>query len=84
MVAAPRRRSTDTPRPRAVVTGAAGFLGSHLSEKLVADGWDVVGLDNLLTGRMGAASPQTLLPLAWDALQRKGPRAVRFARVTEG
>ena len=39
-------------RPRAVVSGAAGFLGSHLSEKLVADGWDVVGLDNLLTGRM--------------------------------
>ncbi len=39
-------------RPRAVVSGAAGFLGSHLSEKLIADGWDVVGLDNLLTGRM--------------------------------
>ena len=31
----PRRRATDGPRPRAVVTGAAGFLGSHLAERLV-------------------------------------------------
>ena len=30
---------------RALVTGCAGFLGSHLSERLVAGGWDVVGLD---------------------------------------
>lgn len=35
---------------RAVVTGGAGFLGSHLCARLVADGFDVVGLDNLLTG----------------------------------
>ena len=48
----PRRRATDGPRPRAVVTGGAGFLGSHLSERLIAGGWDVVGLDNLLTGRI--------------------------------
>jgi len=30
---------------RALVTGCAGFLGSHLSERLVADGWSVVGVD---------------------------------------
>jgi nucleoside-diphosphate-sugar epimerase len=30
---------------RALVTGCAGFIGSHLSERLLADGWDVVGLD---------------------------------------
>jgi UDP-glucuronate 4-epimerase len=30
---------------RAVVTGAAGFIGSHLSERLVADGWRVTGVD---------------------------------------
>ena len=30
---------------RAVVTGAAGFIGSHLSERLVAEGWSVVGID---------------------------------------
>jgi len=48
----PRRRATDGPRPRAVVSGVAGFLGSHLAEALLARGWDVVGLDNLLTGRL--------------------------------
>ena len=35
-----------------VVTGAAGFLGSHLCERLVGEGARVVGLDNLLTGRL--------------------------------
>lgn len=35
---------------RIVVTGAAGFLGSHLSDRLIADGHFVVGLDNLVTG----------------------------------
>jgi dTDP-glucose 4,6-dehydratase len=37
--------------PRAVVTGGAGFLGSHLCEGLRARGWAVVAVDNLLTGR---------------------------------
>ncbi len=37
--------------PRAVVTGGAGFLGCHLCRELVARGWEVVALDNLLTGR---------------------------------
>jgi dTDP-glucose 4,6-dehydratase len=35
---------------RAVVTGGAGFLGSHLCERLLAEGYDVVCLDNFLTG----------------------------------
>jgi len=35
---------------RAVVTGGAGFLGSHLCERLIEMGYDVVCLDNLLTG----------------------------------
>lgn len=35
---------------RILVAGAAGFLGSHLCEKLVLDGYSVMGLDNLYTG----------------------------------
>lgn len=37
-------------KPRAVITGAAGFIGSHLSEALLDRGYAVVGVDNLLTG----------------------------------
>jgi dTDP-glucose 4,6-dehydratase len=38
--------------PRAVVTGGAGFLGSHLCRALVRRGWDVLAVDSLLTGRI--------------------------------
>ncbi|HVT57667.1 MAG TPA: UDP-glucuronic acid decarboxylase family protein [Thermoanaerobaculia bacterium] len=37
---------------RAVITGGAGFLGSHLCERLLAEGHEVVCVDNLLTGSM--------------------------------
>jgi dTDP-glucose 4,6-dehydratase len=36
---------------RAVITGGAGFLGSHLCERLLAEGYEVVCVDNLITGR---------------------------------
>ena len=35
---------------RALITGGAGFLGSHLSDKLIERGWDVICMDNLVTG----------------------------------
>jgi len=37
---------------RVLITGAAGFLGSHLCERFVKEGFHVTGMDNLITGRM--------------------------------
>src|ERR687888_1787646 len=37
-------------QPVSVVTGAAGFLGSHLSDRLLAEGHRVIAIDNLITG----------------------------------
>lgn len=37
---------------RHLISGAAGFIGSHLSERLIAEGHSVVGLDNLITGSL--------------------------------
>ncbi len=38
--------------PRALITGGAGFIGSHLAEALLAQGWEVVIIDDLSTGSM--------------------------------
>jgi dTDP-glucose 4,6-dehydratase len=43
----------------AVITGAAGFLGSHLSDRLLAEGFRVIGIDNTITG-----SPDNIAHLA--------------------
>ncbi len=37
-------------RPISVVTGGAGFLGSHLTDRLIAEGHRVIGIDNFITG----------------------------------
>src|SRR5436189_2968102 len=37
-------------KPVSVVTGGAGFLGSHLSDRLLSEGHHVIALDNLITG----------------------------------
>jgi dTDP-glucose 4,6-dehydratase len=37
---------------RILITGAAGFLGSHLSDRYISEGYHVVGMDNLITGNM--------------------------------
>jgi dTDP-glucose 4,6-dehydratase len=46
---------------RVLITGAAGFLGSHLTDRFLRDGHEVVGLDNFLTG-----SPDNLAHLSGD------------------
>ena len=38
--------------PRVLITGAAGFLGSHLCDRFIAEGYEVLGMDNLITGNM--------------------------------
>lgn len=39
------------PHPRTVITGGAGFIGSHLCDRFVEDGHDVICVDNFVTGR---------------------------------
>lgn len=39
-------------RKRVLITGAAGFLGSHLCDRFIREGYDVVAMDNLITGRL--------------------------------
>jgi dTDP-glucose 4,6-dehydratase len=49
----------------AVVTGGAGFLGSHLTDRLLAEGFRVIGIDNFLTG-----SPENIEHLAGNGSYR--------------
>ena len=49
-------------KKRILITGAAGFLGSHLCDRFSREGFHVIGMDNLITGRM--AIIEHLLPLA--------------------
>ncbi len=39
--------------PRVLITGAAGFLASHLVDRFLAEGYEVVGVDNFITGSRG-------------------------------
>ncbi len=43
---------------RVLITGAAGFLGSHLADRFLTEGYEVVGVDNFVTG-----SPQNIATL---------------------
>jgi dTDP-glucose 4,6-dehydratase len=46
---------------KVLITGAAGFLGSHLCDKFIKEGYYVIGMDNLITGNM--ANIEHLMPL---------------------
>src|SRR5215203_718566 len=46
-----------TRRPRALVTGGAGFIGSHLCERLLSEGYRVVCMDNISTGALENVDP---------------------------
>ena len=37
---------------RVVILGAAGFIGSHLTDRFLSEGWSVLGVDNLITGTL--------------------------------
>jgi len=39
-------------KKRVLITGAAGFLGSHLCDKFIKEGYHVIAMDNLITGDM--------------------------------
>jgi len=47
---------------RVLITGAAGFLGSHLCDRFIKDGYHVIGMDNLITGQL--KNIEHLFPLA--------------------
>jgi UDP-glucose 4-epimerase len=47
---------------RALVTGGLGFIGSHLADRLLSDGWEVVVLDSLLTGHRSNLAHQEANP----------------------
>ena len=49
--------SPATRRPRALVTGGAGFIGSHLCERLLSEGCRVICMDNLSTGVLENVTP---------------------------
>ncbi len=49
-------------KKRVLITGAAGFLGSHLCDRFIAEGYEVLGMDNLITGDL--RNIEHLFPLA--------------------
>ena len=53
--------------PRALITGIAGFIGSHLADRLIAEKWDVVGIDDLSAGNKAHVPPTVSLRI-WTSM----------------
>jgi UDP-glucose 4-epimerase len=70
--------------PRALVTGGAGFIGSHLVEALIADGREVTVIDDLSSGNASNVPPSAVLQeidivdrgVLHDAIERARPEAI--------
>ncbi len=62
-----------------LITGAAGFLGSHLADRFLAEGYDVVGVDNFVTG-----SPENLAHLEGDRRFRLIEHDISMPLVVDG
>ncbi|MEM9985993.1 MAG: NAD-dependent epimerase/dehydratase family protein, partial [Bacteroidota bacterium] len=39
-------------KPKVLITGGAGFLGSHLCDRMLTEGYEVIAMDNLITGNL--------------------------------
>jgi UDP-glucose 4-epimerase len=66
---------------RTLVTGGAGFIGSHLVDRLLADGHEVLALDNLATGRLRNLEPSDRPSLRILEADIRDTEAVRAALV---
>ena len=62
---------------KVLITGAAGFLGSHLCDRFIKDGCVVIGMDNLITGRISNLEQAYLMD------QLDSERSANFAPVDQ-
>ena len=73
--------------PRAVILGAAGFIGSHLCDRFLREGWSVVGIDNFITGtrrNLDHLARESRFDLVEGEQGSEGSRVQPFATVVHG
>ncbi|HQW30096.1 MAG TPA: SDR family oxidoreductase [Verrucomicrobiales bacterium] len=69
--------TSNTSRPVSIITGGAGFLGSHLGDRLLAEGHRVVAIDNLLTGSLDNIAHQEGNP-DFEFIHHDGTRFISY------